>query len=672
MLGLFEERPSKEDTRIPGLEGAREIASTPELFEELDKGPQHFVDAREFLAARLVDLFVGDWDRHPDQWVWARFNEGDARRWAPLPRDRDWALTRLDGIAVAIGRTIEPKHVSFGPEYGSVVGLTLSGQALDRRLLSGLTRPVFDSVAQALERKLTDSVIEAAVSRLPPEMYSMNGDELRSALITRRDRLTDVAGEFYDILAGEVNVFGTNDPERVVITRSGPETEVALHHGDAAEAFFRRRFDSRETKEVRLYLQGGADVVEVAGSGQGRPLIRLVTGQGRDRIVDSSTAGGIRLYDPGDGTEVSSLRGITQQRAPYAEYVATDSTLIPPRDWGNWWRYTPWVTSGPDVGFFLGAAATRYAYGFRKQPFASRLTFRGGYAMGATTYRAEFDGEFRRTNSRARTNLLLRASGIEIVRFHGFGNETPLEGPDAFYRVAQEQYLVAPSLSVPIGPTLLLTFGPTIKYASTDLDPTRAIALFRPYGVDGFGQVGGQAELGFDTRDSAATRGVRARVGGAAYPAIWDVTEAFGDVHAEISTFLTARSAPLRPTLALRGGARKVFGDYPFFEAAFIGGASTVRGLREQRYAGDAAIYGNAELRLAIARVLLFVPTEVGIFGLADAGRVYLEGETSNDIHTGFGGGLSLAFLTPANTVSLALVRGEDRTGLYFRAGFGF
>ena len=672
MLGLFEERPSKEDTRIPGLEGAREIASTPELFEELDKGPQHFVDARQFLAARLVDLFVGDWDRHPDQWVWARFNEGDRRRWAPLPRDRDWALTRLDGVAIAVGRMIEPKHVSFGPEYGSVLGLTLSGQALDRRLLSGLSRPVFDSVGGALQRKLTDSVIEAAVSRLPPEMYSMNGDDLRTALMARRDRLTEVAGEFYDILSGEVNVFGTNDPERVTITRSGPETEVAMHGGDAAEPWFRRRFDSRETKEVRLYLQGGADVVEIGGSGNGAPLIRLVTGQGRDRIVDSSTAGGIRLYDPGDGTEISSLRGITQRRAPYVEYIATDSTLIPPRDWGHWWRYTPWVTSGPDVGFFLGAAATRYTYGFRKQPYASRMAFRGGYAMGATTYRAEFEGEFRRTNSRARTNVLLRASGIEIVRFHGFGNETPLEGTDAFYRVAQEQYLVEPSLSLPIGPAALLTFGPTVKYATTDLDPSRAIAVFRPYGVDGFGQLGGRADLSFDTRDSAATRGVRASVGGAAYPAVWDVADAFGDVHAEVSTFLTARSVPLSPTLALRGGGRKVFGTYPFFEAAFVGGASTVRGLREQRYAGDAAVYGNAELRLALTRVLLFVPTDVGIFGLADAGRVFLEGESSSEVHTGFGGGLSFSFLTPANTVSLALVRGEDRTGFYLRAGFGF
>jgi hemolysin activation/secretion protein len=156
------------------------------------------------------------------------------------------------------------------------------------------------------------------------------------------------------------------------------------------------------------------------------------------------------------------------------------------------------------------------------------------------------------------------------------------------------------------------------------------------------------------------------------YPEVWDVEDTFGEVHGELSTYLTADALPLHPTLALRAAGKKVFGDFPFFEAAFVGGASTVRGLREQRYAGDAAVYGNAELRLALGRVVLLLPTEVGIFGLADAGRVFLEGESSSEIHTGFGGGLSLSFLTPANTLTFAFVRGEDRNGFYLRAGFGY
>ncbi len=676
MLGLFEERPAKGDTRVPGLEGAREIADSEELFEELEKGPHHQVNARSFLAARLMDLFVGDWDRHPEQWSWARFDDGDRRRWEPLPMDRDWAMTKLDGLAVAIGRGIDPKHVSFGDDYGSVVGLVLSGAALDRRLLSELPRPVFDSVAAELVRRLTDGAIDSAVASMPPEIYAMNGESLRRSFRARRAELPRVATEFYEILAEQVNVYATGDADSARIVRNATGASVELFDRDSTSPWFSRSFDGEETKEVRVYMLGGDDRVHLTGGGAGRPVIRVVTGQGRDRIVDSTTTGGLRLYDPGDATELSSLRGVEIRRKPYRDYrfVADSTPLIPPRDWGQWWRYGPWLSSAPDVGFFLGATASRFTYGFRKQPFASRTTFRGGWAMGASTFRAEFDGEFHRTNTRSHTKLLARASGIEIVRFHGFGNETPLEGTDAFYRVPQRQYLLAPAMAVPLGPVAMLSFGPTLKYAATDVDPLRAIAIFQPYGVENFGQVGGQIELDFDTRDwpLAATKGVRALVGGAVYPAVWDVEETFGEVHGEVSTYLTASALPLRPTLALRGAGKKVFGDFPFFEAAFVGGASTVRGLREQRYAGDAAVYGNAELRLALGRIMLLLPANVGIFGLADAGRVFLYGESSSEIHTGFGGGLSLSFLTPANTVTFAFVRGEDRNGFYLRAGFAY
>ena len=676
MLGLFEARPAKGDTRVPGLEGAREIDDSEELFEELEKGPQHRVNARSFLAARLMDLFVGDWDRHPEQWSWARFDDGDLHRWEPLPMDRDWAMTKLDGIAVAIGRGIDPKHVSFGDDYGSVVGLVLSGAALDRRLLSELPRPVFDSVAAELVRKLTDAAIDSAVAAMPPEIYAMNGESLRRSFRARRAELPRVATEFYEILAEQVNVYATGDADSARIVRNATGASVELFDRDSTAPYFTRSFDGEETKEVRVYMLGGDDRVHVTGGGAGRPIIRVVTGQGRDRIVDSTTTGGLRLYDPGDATELTSLRGVELRRSPYEDYrfVADSTPLIPPRDWGQWWRYGPWLSSSPDVGFFLGVTASRFTYGFRKQPFANRTTFRGGWAMGASTFRAEFDGEFHRTNTRSHAKLLARASGIEIVRFHDFGNETPLEGTDAFYRVPQRQYLLAPAMVVPVGPVAMLSFGPTLKYAATDVDPLRAIAIFQPYGVDNFGQVGGQMELDFDTRDwpTAATKGVHALVGGAVYPAVWDVEETFGEVHAEVSTYLTASAFPLRPTLALRGAGKKVFGDFPFFEAAFVGGASTVRGLREQRYAGDAAVYGNAELRLVLGRIMLLLPANVGIFGLADAGRVFLEGESSSEIHTGFGGGLSLSFLTPANTVSFAFVRGEDRNGFYLRAGFAY
>ncbi|HEY2945411.1 MAG TPA: BamA/TamA family outer membrane protein, partial [Vicinamibacteria bacterium] len=180
--------------------------------------------------------------------------------------------------------------------------------------------------------------------------------------------------------------------------------------------------------------------------------------------------------------------------------------------------------------------------------------------------------------------------------------------------------------------------------------------------------------LRFDGRDhpANATRGFLFDTAGSFFPAMWDVKRAFGEVHGEAATFLSASSSYLQPTLALRAGGKRVWGDYPFHEAAFIGGSSTVRGFRAQRFAGDGAVYGNAELRLRLARVFILVPADLGVFGLADAGRVYLGGETSDKWHTAAGGGIWLSFLNRDATFTLAVATSEERTGLYVRAGFVF
>src|SRR2546428_2636642 len=128
---------------------------------------------------------------------------------------------------------------------------------------------------------------------------------------------------------------------------------------------------------------------------------------------------------------------------------------------------------------------------------------------------------------------------------------------------------------------------------------------------------------------------------------------AFGEGHAEAATYLTARM-PLQPTLAVRVAGRKVWGTYPLQEAAYVGDATEVRGFVEHRFAGDASVHGNVELRLSLAKFFFLVPTELGLFGLGDAGRVFLSGETSDRWHGAAGGGPWVALLHPAETGSLA------------------
>ena len=104
----------------------------------------------------------------------------------------------------------------------------------------------------------------------------------------------------------------------------------------------------------------------------------------------------------------------------------------------------------------------------------------------------------------------------------------------------------------------------------------------------------------------------------------------------------------------------------------FVGGSRTVEGLPDHRYIGDAAAWGNAQLRLDLGRYDVVLPGRWGLLGTGDAGRVWFAGETSSTWHHGFGGGLWFAPLAAGNTVSAVVARSEGQTGFYLHAGFMF
>ena len=660
MLGQLEERPPKvpdeEDTVFTGV---TKIVSTTKLWEELDRDPANRVDSRAYLTARLLDVYVGDWDRHADQWRWARFDEGDARVWRPIPRDRDQAFSRLDGFLPWLARYYHPDVVGFGRSYPDMVGLNWDARALDRRLLTDLERQVWDSTAAALQVRLSDSVIDAAVRRLPAEYYRLDGAVLARSLKQRRDGLGQAAGRFYALLARDVDVHATDQAELAEVDRHADGTvTLRLSRRDPRSGaargtpFYRRTFRPGETGEVRVYLQGGDDRTVVRGSGR-RIAVRVIGGGQRDELVDSSRAG-VRFYRDSAGSRLAPLQA-------------------PPRDWGARWNPLVRVLFARDLGLILGVGETVTGYRFRRAPYASRQTLWVNFATGPQRFRVDYAGDFRGIAWGLGATLTAWASGIEVLRFHGFGNETAAPRPDDYYKVKQQAYSVAPALVVPFSERVRFSVGPLVKLAETTLEPGTFIDSLKPYGVGRLRRIAARADFRVDARNRprAASAGAFLDVGASAYPAAWDVTAPFQEAHADAALYLTA-PVPTRPTLAVRAQGKKVWGRYPFDEAAYLGGATTVRGFAEHRFAGDAALAGSAELRLSLFRFFLLVPEQFGLFGLGDVGRVYLAGESSDRWHTGVGLGAWVAFLSPGNTLSAAYARSSEGSGVYVRAGFGF
>jgi hypothetical protein len=662
MLAYLEEDPQAKAPVTAGLEGATDLVETVELWERLDANPRQRIDERLFLKARLFDLFIGDWDRHKDQWDWALFGN----TWRPLPKDRDLAFAKFDGFFLAVARPAMPRIVDFEKGYPNIVGLAWQARFLDRRHLSGLEWPVWEEVAAELQGGLTDEAIDAAVRRLPRPWFDHDGKRMAEKLKSRRDLLPGAARALYALLADEAEVHGTGHADEVDVLR-GADGVVEVRMVTEGEEKFHRRFRPDETDEVRIYLKGGDDRARSHG-GNGPIEVRVAGGPGADTL-DDSRGGHSSFYDHQGENRIVDGRSTEESDKPYE--APTDRQGNALRDWGSSVLKIPWLSAGADRGVFLGGGLRFIDYGFRKHPDASRQDVRVGYATGARGVSAEYDAEFLATNSRKRTDLSLRYSDIDFLRFYGFGNETTTQGDDEFHRVYQRQYEVRMAWRLGFD-HVHLSLGPVVKMATTPTDdPARFISSARPYGVGDFGQAGIAARLGVDSREEDSRSGALFEVEGTYYPKVWDVRSDFGEVHGQTGFVLGAASG-LQPSLAVRVGGKRVFGEYPFHEAAFIGGSDSIRGLRPQRYAGDAAVYGNAELRLRLFRMNLLVPTDVGVLGLADGGRVFVLPDPSRRWHTAVGGGVWMSFLNRRNTLSVTAARSEGQVRVNFQGGFLF
>jgi len=294
-MGFMEIRPQKGPDETPGFAGSTNVTDSDGLHAELSANPYSYVDERAMLRARLLDILVGDWDRHSDQWRWARYEDGHRLRWVPIPRDRDWAFPRVDGILRSIVRLLVPQYVGFGAKYPRISRLTRSGRNIDRATLSRLGRADFMAAAREVAATLTDDVLRSALVVLPPQ-YRSAGDTILVALRSRRDNLTRAARDYYEVLARTPRIRGTSGADSVAIISDGRTVRVKLFSTDHdGLLLFDRTFLSEETRRVELDLVDGADHVVITGAAL--PIkFRVSTGAGGAQVVDRSGGKNIRVH----------------------------------------------------------------------------------------------------------------------------------------------------------------------------------------------------------------------------------------------------------------------------------------------------------------------------------------------------------------------------------------
>ncbi len=688
-LMLFEER-ADGNYKGTGLFGnSTKLYSTLKLLDKLQDDNDNRVDQRSVLRARLFDMWIGDWDRHDDQWRWASFKSGKGLQFKPVPRDRDQAFFVNEGVLPSIvsRRWLMPKIQGFGSKIRYVPGFNTNARFFDRSFLTEPSRADWLAMADSLKQLLTDQAIIESMRALPEPSRQLTAETITTKLRQRRADLTRYADEQYRFLAKAVDVVGSDKDELFEVSRQPDgQTDVVVYklnkENKSTQLLYTRRFDPVETQEIRLYGLGGDDKFVVHGTAPAGSLVRIIGGKGDDVITDSSSVRGLSrktwVYDLRKNT---TIMGGSETRSRLSDNKAVNTY---DREAFRYNLTMPLVTiqANPDDGLFLGGGVLHRTQGFRKELFSQQHRFMASHAFATKAYNFHYDGTF--TDLLGKADLVINAdikAPNFVQNFFGLGNETVFNKEQGvnYYRVRFENWNLNALIQHRVGKASFY-YGPAVERVELEENQPKFIQEYAQSIPDGkrlfesFWYGGLKAGFTVDTRNNAllTTRGLLWRTSLTAYKGLNAQSKSFTQLQSDLSFYASIR-LPALLTIATRVGTSLNLSDnYEFFQASTLGGLTNLRGFRRTRFAGESAFYHNLDLRMRLLTIRTYLfPAYAGIVAFNDVGRVWLNGEKSQTWHHGYGGGIWLA---PYNTAVISLIYAisrEDRIPM-LRVGFFF
>lgn len=679
---LFEEREPLD---------AEKTDNTEKVQRKLKEDNDNHVDEKTVLRARLLDMLLGDWDRHEDQWRWEKIEEKKGNLYQPVPRDRDQVYYRTSGVFpwIVSHQWLKAKFQGYSDEIRDIDGWNFNARYFDRYFLNQLSEDDWREQIAYVQKTLTDSLITAAVKQMPDTIFKLSGPAIVTKMKARRDKLMLQALEYYRFISiyVEVPASDKNDSFGIDEQKDG-NVEVTVKKinkdGDANKITYHRVFKPDVTKEVRLYGFGGSDVFSVTGDTPSPIKVRMLGGNGVDSFYVNKKLNNrskLYVYDRSDSTNVLPSSADARLRTSKDTGVNNYDKKSFKYD-----RFEPIILANynTDIGILLIGGFSYEKHGFRSEPYSFREEFLTNYSLSRKSLLFTYVADFKNAigNNDIRINALSRGPN-NVSNFFGIGNGTPFvnQGSKEITYYRNRYDLVTADVG------LYHTYGNWRLNAGVDGQFYNSQAgnnttrFLKDYDAAHPNKnvfstkwsVGVVAGAVYDTRNKGTltTKGVYWNTSLTSMKAVNGSHNAYTQLQSEFSFYLNPdRDSVL--IIANRTGGGTYFGNADYFQQIKLGGPQTLRGYHTWRFTGRTAVYNNLELRLKVLDFTSYLlPGSVGILGFNDIGRVWSATDSSNAWHDGYGGGI---YVIPAQLVLIQAAVGFSKEGSlpYISVGFRF
>lgn len=666
-LYLFEQKPDEDWTSSQNLGGFKKFISSEKLLKRLYDDNHNHVDQIQFVRSRIFDFFIGDWDRHLEQWKWGVKDSGNMKVYEPVPTDRDQAFVKFNGplVKLIVSAAGMAYLKNFDYKIKNIEGFSYERRNLDRLFTNEVTLAEWRQIAEEVRVSLTDEVIESAIKQLPAEVYSISGPDIIAKLKVRRNDLGKYAAQYYYALAKEVEIVGTHGGEYFKIWRSDDNktvvniyrirsTGVVTNH-----PYYSRSFKLSETKEIRLYGLSGNDTFKIEGDVSKGINIRIIGGDEKDTYIENSTVlhgTKLHIYDTKDNDySVNSSN-------TFVHYISKKDTTFHVFDY-NTYHMPSKKGIGPDIFYndedrlYVGLAWKMTKNKWRRYPFASKEKLSVHYSIAQSAFSVNYDGIFTIKNNKSALLLNGYYDQVRWTNFNGLGNETVLTTTDVkYFRMQAEEWYGSAGVRLtpqrhhridaigfygqirPIHDTARFLFKEQFPIDHNTFDKTEYAGAMLTYSTS------------YLNDSILPTKGI-SFTGNVSYTNNFDKSD-FSKYSGELLFFV-----PLGKVISIasKTGGATVTGTPEFYQYPWIGGGPNFRGYRRERFHGKSTFYNNNELRFIFNIKSYAYKGKIGLLGFYDDGRVWMPGETSNVWHTSYGGGL---LLVPFNKIALKVTYG--------------